>query len=156
MFFCRNFPRQRTAFRQNPRASIFIIRTYSFGKRAGGKACELSDLCRPGLDNAHLYQCAAVISDSETVWDDSKGSTDYRNSSRKCAVLYGNPVAACSGGFAGRSRDNSGRKNVFLPDCSTLVGTAMLSGQKPGRNEACLDLLYVLCLSARRRLQRHF
>ena len=90
------------------------------------------------------------------VWDGSKGSTDYRNSSRKCAVLYGNPVAACSGGFAGRSRDNSGRKNVFLPDCSTLVGTAMLSGQKPGRNEACLDLLYVLCLRARRRLQRHF
>lgn len=44
----------------------------------------------------------------------------------------------------------------FLPDCSTLVGTAMLSGQKPGRNEACLDLLYVLCLRARRRLQRHF
>ena len=97
------------------------------------KACELSDLCRPGLDNAHLYQCAAVISDSETVWDNSKGSTDYRNSSRKCAVLYGNPVVACSGGFAGRSRDNSGRKNVFLPDCSTLVGTAMLSGQKAGK-----------------------
>lgn len=47
-------------------------------------------------------------------------------------------------------------KTFFLPDCSTLVGTAMLSGQKPGRNAACLDLLYVLCLRARRRLQRHF
>ncbi len=50
---------------------------------------------------------------AETVWDNSKGSTDYRNSSRKCAVLYGNPVAACSGGFAGRSRDNSGGKTFF-------------------------------------------